>query len=603
MITPMYKYNFLVYHRDFDDFLLKLQDLGVVDISMENRNVDEDEKEILARINRIATAIKFLEGRKAPDEKITLSLSADEIVSRVELLQREREQFENAIKKAQKELAEVEPWGNFDLKLLNSLAEKGISIRFFIAPEKVFNEDWVNEYPIEIVNHTNGLYYFVMVNYTGEAISPDVQEVRTPQFSVKQKDEEIHRYHKRIDEINTELDFLALYIDLLKKEQIELTNQLDFKMVKSSATAEAGNTIMVLEGWVPEDLNEKVKEVLDAESIIYISSKADKNDNAPILLRNSKFAKLFEPISKLFAFPTYAELDLTPFFAPFFMLFFGFCFGDAGYGLIFVLGATIYKFKAKPELKPLLSLIQILGISTVLFGALTGTVFGASLVELDIPALESFKSYFFDQDKMFKLSLILGLVQIVFGMCVKAANLWVQFSWKHAISTISWVVLILSMAVFYLLGQNPESSLKLFSPIHMVIVGVAGVGIMFFNSPGKNPLFNFGLGLWDTYNMATGLLGDTLSYIRLFALGLSSGILGSVFNSLAFGMAPDTPVLKHIVIILILLIGHSINIFMSALGSLVHPMRLTFVEFYKNAGFTGGGRGYNPFRKNTAEAQ
>lgn len=97
--------------------------------------------------------------------------------------------------------------------------------------------------------------------------------------------------------------------------------------------------------------------------------------------------------------------------------------------------------------------------------------------------------------------------------------------------------------------------------------------------------------------MATGLLGDTLSYIRLFALGLSSGILGSVFNSLAFGMAPDIPIVKQIVIVLILLIGHSINIFMSALGSLVHPMRLTFVEFYKNAGFAGGGREYTPFQR------
>lgn len=603
MITPMYKYNFLVYHRDFDSFLLKLQELGVVDISMENRNVDEDEKDILARIGKISSTIKFLETRTAPNEKISLSLSADEIVSRVELLQREREQFDNAIKKAQKELAEVEPWGNFDFKLLGNLAEQGISIRFFIASEKAFNEEWLNEYPIEIINHTNGLYYFVLVDFNGISFPVEAQEVRAPQFSAKLKEDEIKRYLNRIDEINKELDFLALYIDTLKAEQANLTNQLDFKMVKSSAIPEADNTIMVLEGWVPEDLNEKVKQVLDSESVIYISAKADKNDNAPILLRNSKFAKLFEPISKLFAFPTYAELDLTPFFAPFFMLFFGFCFGDAGYGLIFVLGATIYKFKAKPEFKPILSLIQILGISTVLFGVLTGTVFGASLVELNIPALESFKSYFFDQDKMFKLSLILGLVQIVFGMCVKAANLWIQFSWKHAISTISWVVLIISMAVFYVLGQNPESTLKLFSPIHMVIIGIAGVGIMFFNSPGKNPLFNFGLGLWDTYNMATGLLGDTLSYIRLFALGLSSGILGSVFNSLAFGMAPDTPVLRHIVIILILLIGHSINIFMSALGSLVHPMRLTFVEFYKNAGFTGGGRGYNPFRKNTAKAQ
>ncbi len=601
MITPMYNYNFLVYHRDLDSFLLKLQELGVVDISMENRRVDEDEKNIINQINRISATIKNLETRTPATEPITLHLNADDVVSRAEQLLREREQFDNAIKKAQKELSEVEPWGVFDFKLVQNLADRGIKIRFFITPEKTFKDEWLNDYPIEVINHTSGLYYFVMVNYSNDSFPEEVQEVRTPQFSVQTKEQEIKRYLDKIDEINKELDFLALYIPTLKNESANLTNQLDFKMVKSSAIPKAENTIMVLEGWVPENLNEAVRNFLDSECVIYISAKASINDNAPILLHNNRFARLFEPISKLFAFPVYAELDLTPFFAPFFMMFFGFCFGDAGYGLIFVLGATIYKFKAKSEFKPIITLIQMLGLATIFFGILTGTLFGASLVELNIPALDNFKSYFFDQDKMFKLSLILGLVQIVFGMCVKAANLWIQNSWKHAVSTISWVVLLISMAVFYLLGQNPDSSLKLFSLPHLIIIAISGLGIMFYNSPGKNVFFNFGLGLWDTYNMATGLLGDTLSYIRLFALGLSSGILGSVFNSLAFGMAPDTPVLRHVVIALILIIGHSINIFMSALGSLVHPMRLTFVEFYKNAGFTGGGRGYEPFRKKSIE--
>jgi len=101
--------------------------------------------------------------------------------------------------------------------------------------------------------------------------------------------------------------------------------------------------------------------------------------------------------------------------------------------------------------------------------------------------------------------------------------------------------------------------------------------------------------LWDTYNMATGLLGDVLSYVRLFALGLSGGILASVFNSLAAGMSPDNAIVKPIVFLLIFLIGHAINIFMTVLGAIVHPVRLTFVEFYKNAEFEGGGKKYNPF--------
>lgn len=106
---------------------------------------------------------------------------------------------------------------------------------------------------------------------------------------------------------------------------------------------------------------------------------------------------------------------------------------------------------------------------------------------------------------------------------------------------------------------------------------------------------NFLAGLWDVYGMLTGLIGDLLSYIRLFALGVSSAILGFVFNELAMSLRPDNIILGPIVMIIILVLGHGMTIFMSALGAFVHPIRLTFVEFYKNAGFVGGGKAYKPF--------
>jgi len=133
--------------------------------------------------------------------------------------------------------------------------------------------------------------------------------------------------------------------------------------------------------------------------------------------------------------------------------------------------------------------------------------------------------------------------------------------------------------------------------VHQIILLGSAILFLFFNSPGKNLFLNFGLGLYDIYNMATGLLGDVLSYVRLFALGLSGGILASVFNSLATGMSPKDSIIGPLVTIVIFVIGHAINIFMDTLGAVVHPMRLTFVEFYKNAEFTGGGKKYNPFRK------
>jgi len=109
-----------------------------------------------------------------------------------------------------------------------------------------------------------------------------------------------------------------------------------------------------------------------------------------------------------------------------------------------------------------------------------------------------------------------------------------------------------------------------------------------------------GSGIWDVYSIATGVMGDLLSYIRLFALGVSSAILGYVFNDLAMQMSGDIPVLSQIIFVIILIIGHGLNIFMASLGAFVHPMRLTFVEFYKNAGFAGGGKPYRPFSKKEA---
>ena len=123
--------------------------------------------------------------------------------------------------------------------------------------------------------------------------------------------------------------------------------------------------------------------------------------------------------------------------------------------------------------------------------------------------------------------------------------------------------------------------------------------MLFFNSPGKNPLLNFGLGLWDTYNNLTGILSDVLSYIRLFAIGLSGGVLALVFNTLASGFVPEGAniVVRLLIMIPILLIGHGINLFMSTISSFVHPLRLTFVEFFKNAGFEMAPRNFDPIRK------
>ena len=134
--------------------------------------------------------------------------------------------------------------------------------------------------------------------------------------------------------------------------------------------------------------------------------------------------------------------------------------------------------------------------------------------------------------------------------------------------------------------------------ILMIALGiVSGLGIFILNDLHRNPLLNFGSGLWDTYNTVTGLMGDVLSYLRLYALGLAGGMLGSTFNLLA-GMTLDIPVpgVNWLLFAFILIIGHTLNLALSCLGAFVHPLRLTFVEYFKNSGFEGTGRFYRPLK-------
>ncbi|NJK87128.1 MAG: ATPase, partial [Bacteroidales bacterium] len=374
----------------------------------------------------------------------------------------------------------------------------------------------------------------------------------------------------------------------------QLQAQLDFSKVVLNTQKEAEEKLMVLEGWVPQDNENDLKEYLEKSGVYYEMTTAGSEEMPPIKLKNNRFSKLYEPIGELYTFPNYREIDLTP-FLPIYMLFFGFCLGDVGYGLLILIGTLIGLKKVKPAFKPLMKLGMYLGIATIIMGALGGTVFGIMLLDKQWPWLEKYKAYMLDNDKLMILALGLGYLQVIFGMVIKAANKIKMEGFKYSISLFGWIIIVMFTIPSLLLVFFKIISFEEALPIVLPSGIIGGIPAFFYNTPGKNPLLNIGVGLWDTYQTASGLLGDVLSYIRLFALGLSSAILGSVFNTLALTLSPDIPVVGTLVMIFILLFGHSLNFFMAMLGSFVHPLRLTFVEFYKNAGFMGGGKKYNPF--------
>ncbi|MEX0986501.1 MAG: ATPase, partial [Bacteroidales bacterium] len=181
-------------------------------------------------------------------------------------------------------------------------------------------------------------------------------------------------------------------------------------------------------------------------------------------------------------------------------------------------------------------------------------------------------------------------IQILFGIFVKIMNITRRKGFKYAFPSIGWLLLIISL-ILNALGLFEGAYM---SYVYYGLMIIAAVMILILNRPGVNVFVRLGSGLWDSYGMITGFFGDLLSYIRLFALGISSAILGFVFNDISLQLL-NIPYVGWLFFLLLLLVGHTINLFMATLGGFIHPMRLTFVEFYKNAGFEGGGKKYNPF--------
>ena len=613
MITKMKKLTFLIHNGEYEGFLEQLRSLGVVHVIQTQQGAVQDAalQEDINLLARYKNALKVLEGHKGDGSFCALEtgspfdefvkraqkepslLCPSKILERFDILEADRVVLEQTLQLLSRDRAQLLPWGDFELQSVERLAQAGYKIRFYTCPLRAFKDEWTDKYGVVEILRDKQKVNFITLTHADDTVDIDAEQVQLPAMSLSAVEKELAQTQAEIDKFPAKMTQLAdIGVPVLEKAIAELEAKIDFSRVRLTGEKLAEDHLLLLEGWIPAAQVDETCKALDIKGVFYDVSDPTPEDDIPIQLSNNKFAKLFEPLTKLYMLPTYQELDLTLFFAPFFMLFFGLCLGDTGYGLLMIVALPIFT-KLFQLINPNFSkwLVVLFGASTMLCGLLSGTFFGFNMYDLDIPFVQKMKGILYtDNSTMFTVSLCIGVVQILFGMGIKAVNLAIQCGFKYALSTIGWLILLITVGVSAIAGFDFGS------PVIMGILIVAAVLIFLLNSPGKNPLLNIGLGLWDTYNMATGLLGDVLSYVRLFALGLSGGILANVFNSMAVGMAPDNKVMGFIVMVLIFVIGHALNIFMNILGAIVHPMRLTFVEFFKNSGYTGGGTEYRPFR-------
>lgn len=586
MITQMKKYTFLVFHRDYEAFLEQLRSLGVVHITEKASGTAEDAtlQSLLQQADRLRKTI----AQGAPDQ----------------LLQ-EKANVESRIAATEKEAKAMAVWGDFSAERIEQLQQAGYSLRFFVCPQKKFDAEWGTEVAVE-----KGQVYFVVVVKAGEeAEQPEDLQAYATELTLSKKSSAALLHD--VEGLKGLLAAQNARIELWQKEQLpaveqeykETLQQIDWQRVTLNTDTVAEGALKVVEGFCPIDQTVALDTMLQEQDIYFQAEDPTEEDNTPIKLRNNWFTRMFECFTGMYGMPTYGEFDPTPILAPFYLLFFAMCMGDAGYGLVLIAFGLLVHYKKLniSMFEGLGPIITTLGVGTAVVGLFLGTFFGIPLAQADWypEALKGIivQGTVMGYDAQMVLAICIGVFHICLAMVVKAICYTKRFGFKENISTWGWLLLVvggLSALILLMLFNAPAEVTK------WTLIGIAGVsalGIYIFNKPGRNPLLNIGAGLWDTYNMATGLLGDVLSYVRLYALGLAGGMLGGAFNDLGLMVLGENPTWQWVGFVLILLIGHVLNVAMSALGAFVHPLRLTFVEYFKNSGYEGKGVAYQPFKK------
>ena len=611
MIVKMNKFTFLIYHKDYETFLEKLRDLGVVHVEVrQSGEMDESVQPIMQKYVAYKNLLKEMASYAAQcpctDIRALDATSIEKVNAEYDTRCEQIQAQVAELSLLDKEMKAFDPWGGFEWGKLDALQKNGWKVQFFSCPERNFDAAWLDDYNAIVISKRDGLCYFVTVNQQLVAIDAETVNLPHKNYSdlLAQKEEK----EKQLgDDRHSLSEYCAAAISTVESAIVALQDEIDLMKVRLGGEQKADGSLVLLEGWVPLENSQAVQTMFEQSDVYFEMRPAEKEDNAPIKLKNNRITGLFETLTRMYGLPDYGEFDPTPLLAPFYALFFGLCLGDAGYGLFLVLFGFFLKTKVNKSMYGIMNLLITLGVAATVVGAVLGTFFGVDLLSIDIP--QEWKDFMISgkveiDGKMYYktmiLALIVGMLHICFAMTVKAICSTARYGFKNSLADWGWLLLVggsVSVATLNFLQVIPT---EVATMTYYALGGVSAVGIFLLNDLHRNVFMNVGAGLWATYNMATGLLGDLLSYLRLYALGLAGGLLGGVFNDLAMqaqGGLSDFlwGIPGWIAGGLIFICGHTLNIALSCLSAYVHSIRLTFVEYFKNSGYDGRGVTYKPF--------
>lgn len=566
---------------------------------------------------------------KEQADKLVENAKPDLVVSRILKLEEERSHHEKEIGQLEQTIAALGPWKK--LAFTRSALSKTQRVRIETGTIPSSNLDTLREtlsekgstWELETVPQAEDLseiipvLFFCLSNeasrYMPALNEAGFQEFRlpeqfTPQKEVERLNRQIHNHKLEIKQCVHSIADKARYVKALRLARDNAACEI--ARMEKEGEAISTRTTVVLEGWVPLSDFPDLKHKLERFKTVYIEKiEKGEDEEEPVALANGTFASPFEVITGLYSTPQSDEYDPTPFLAPFFAVFVGLCLTDAGYGLIILLGclALLKRLKPTGPSRNLLITLSICGVSTIIIGTLAGGFLGitssSDTVRETFPTLNRLmvsiqeSKYGFDpiKDSMFffQMALMFGVIHVSFGHMIKAyANFEKGKVMDAVFDQFSWLSIIFGALCMI------ANSVQAFPGAPLGTIGMAAMVIgatlivLFAGRENDGIAGRLGGGLFELYGV-TGLFGDVLSYARLLALGLATGVIGGVVNTMAFKTLAIPYGIGYLMFIFVFVAGHLGNLGISAMGAFIHSLRLQFVEFFPKF-YEGGGEAFTP---------
>jgi len=651
-ILQINKINILGYgqlKKEIIDFLFSSAAVEILEpaAGFQKGSVPVNISEIDKKLSELDFSISFL--RRFAKEKIKPVLCGKEFYEKIvsEFNYEDIVQFcKNAetsaakIKNSKEKLLSLKngllPWLSLDISmdLIKDTAAAAVFAGFLPNKDlKKVREKIAKDVFIEIISLNKKYAYFVLI-CDKEKSAKTVETLREYSFSKMVFPSESVSVKEYIDGLDREFKTLSdeerLLSENIGKRSASLENLMIvydfFYNIKIKNTAhnflnETRDTFYLC-GWILAKKAGKLKSEIEKkfpETEIYFT-QPQPNEDVPVFLGNNKFTEPFNFVTELYGHPVHNGIDPSPLLAPFFVIFFGFCLTDAAYGIILTIlcFAVLRKMRLAEEMSKFFHLMFYCGVSTIILGAVTGGWFGDLFDRLPLffYFLKDFKNFFIIEKinpatqplNFLVLALVLGSIQVFFGLLV---NLYYQLKLKNIFFAvfqqiptiiIQFVLIALVISGIGIISFDKKVSIALFSILGLAMLSIAFTQWKINNAFGEKLFWS----IFTNYSIITGnFLADTLSYARLFALGLSTGLMAMAVNEISFLVLKLPYYIGVIPMIIILSAGHLFNIAINMLGAYVHTSRLQYLEFFSKF-YVSGGRVFKPFgeiRKYTVEVR